>query len=505
MPSSTVSLACATPAQIKAETQACDLPETRLSYGDAMTADPSRLQLQQPQADAAPTPSAPEAQGPLLSNEDLSQLFSAPHDSAAELCSSEDAHLSSFSDDFRKFAAACTPSAGATDCLAPALCVTSMRWIYHSLVYKGRVYMAIGLGGSGSSHPHAIKWLKKVSPPHAEAMELSLEYCKAMPCLKKRLPPGRLASADFLKMSRVGQFQNTGGLRDFVKVLRAAFVDILTLHVLRTAEADPPEGYGCSMHQTGSPGSGVKWDWSLLTCLIPSTCDAERSSFEVSSMLWAALLTGVDNWDKRWSWVAWLSAQVLSNPAQPLKGRHLRHDLGCGTSITVLPTDRHKPSISREPRDSGGGTRRSSCRRRKTDPCASPGLAMNGWCLLSCMHMSMWHKLHECCRIGDCGTITQQAVEAHPAHAADYSRSRVTATSPVAQVQPGRAPRPPGQLALHPGIHQPCAGDVGGSAVSMVGLIHSKRQPAHNSLKLAEMSSEYVLFSMPACACGKLV
>ena len=39
MPSSTVSLAHATPAQIKAETQACDLPETRLSYGDTMTAD----------------------------------------------------------------------------------------------------------------------------------------------------------------------------------------------------------------------------------------------------------------------------------------------------------------------------------------------------------------------------------------------------------------------------------------------------------------------------------
>ena len=264
-----------------------------------------------------------------------------------------------------------------------------MRWIYHSLVYKGRVYKAIGLGGSSSSHPHAIKWLKKVSPPHAEAMELSLEYCKAMPCLKKKLPPGRLASADFLKMSRVGQFQNTGGLRDFVKVLRAAFIDILTLHVLRTAEADPPEGYGCSMHKTVSD---VKWDWSLLACLIPSSCDAERSSFEVSSMLWATLLTGVDNRGNHWSWVAWLSAQVLSNPAEPLEGRHLQQDLGCGTSITVLPSDRHKPSISRGPCETGGGTSRSSSRRRKTVSYASPWLAMNGWGLLSCMHVCIWHK-----------------------------------------------------------------------------------------------------------------
>ena len=105
MPSSTVSLACATPAQIQAETQACDLPETRLSYGDTITADPCQLQLQQPsQADAAPPASATEAQGPLLSVEDLSPLFSAPHDSAAELCSSEDAHMNSFSVYFRKFA-----------------------------------------------------------------------------------------------------------------------------------------------------------------------------------------------------------------------------------------------------------------------------------------------------------------------------------------------------------------------------------------------------------------
>ena len=341
-------------AEAHAEARAVDPPVTRPVRSDAAVAGQTAAQQPDQAVHLMPPPStvvsATSLQSTLLTADGFAEVFSSAHDITADPISQEDANLSQFSTEFWNYASACKSGHSMAVSLATTVCVTAMHWIYQSIGYKGQSYKPMGLGGSSSSHPHAIKWLKQTDPIAFKAMESSSEYSMAMPILKKVLPPGRRAHAHFLKMSKVGEFQNTGGLRAFVKILRAAFIDILILHVLRTGNTTPPEGYGLRMHNTDAPDSAVPWNWSLLLRLVPSGCDMEQPSFEVSARLWATLLTGCDSSGIHWSWVSFLSAQVLPAAKDAVPRDHvqqLRRDLGDNVSVTVLATDRHKPVQSK--------------------------------------------------------------------------------------------------------------------------------------------------------------
>eukprot|EP00892_Ulva_mutabilis_P007751 jgi/Ulvmu1/5348/UM022_0142.1 len=187
-----------------------------------------------------------------------------------------------------------------------------------------------------------MKWLKDNAPETMQQIEATREFCQGVACLKRTLPEGRRCPEYFLKTNKKGEFQNASGFRNYIKVARAAFTDVLTLHTLRTSCAEPPQGLGWTMHKTDEPGVRVGWSWSTLMKLIPA--DDELPAFHASAMLWAVLTTGNDGEGRYWHWYSFLSSQVLSKDAcgQVL----LRTQLEGNTSVCVISTDHRFKSQS---------------------------------------------------------------------------------------------------------------------------------------------------------------
>eukprot|EP00892_Ulva_mutabilis_P011056 jgi/Ulvmu1/8322/UM042_0028.1 len=290
---------------------------------------PPATQPQPPAATAVQT-----SRSGKLAVADLKASFFVRSSSNAEVLvqEAENSGLGALQDTFLQFVNA--GSAAQDQQLMSALCIMALRWVYDCIDYKGVRYRPIGMGNSGASHA-SMKWLKDNAPETRQQIEATREFCQGVACLKSTPPEGRRCSDYFLKLSAKGEFQNASGFRNYIKVVRAAFTEVLTLHTLRTSCAEPPQGLGWTMHKTDEPSVRVEWSWSTLMTSIPE--HDELPAFHASAKLWAALTTGKDGEGKYWHWYSFLSAQVLSKDecGQVL----LRTQLEGNTSVCVISTD----------------------------------------------------------------------------------------------------------------------------------------------------------------------
>lgn len=107
-----------------------------------------------------------------------------------------------------------------------------------------------------------------------------------------------------------GLFAKGRGCREFVRVARALFVDVMALHCLRKESGDPAAlGLGLAK------GSGI-FDWSALELLIPR--GVERTSVTGTAAVWAHLTTsncvalrtsGKSNWGQV-TWFHFIATQL---------------------------------------------------------------------------------------------------------------------------------------------------------------------------------------------------
>lgn len=212
------------------------------------------------------------------------------------------------------------------------LCITAVRMVYDNIEVPSEggpvVFRHVGLGGSAASRPHVVTWLQRELPQVHAAVTDSREYVSALaPCLK---------------FSDGGAFQNKHGSREFVKVARALFIDVIALHRCRMMTAPPPDGFGLRMHVEGKQEQEVPFDWDLLLGLLPSAYPEHVMSVHATAYIYARITTGISHLDCSCNWYQFTRCQLVSQGlllvTTALKNQR---------SITASTTGRHRRPDSR--------------------------------------------------------------------------------------------------------------------------------------------------------------
>ena len=283
---------------------------------------------------ADPSCTASVLVGQRMADDSLSTFKHSGNGAVADLRPTLDDNLNPFPDRVRSLA----KQAARLDDAAfmKQLCRVAVKWVHVSITYNEITYLPLGLGNSGAALPHAWRALKKELPTLASRLEQCEEFQQGMPVFKASVPCGRRKVADFLHLHKRGSFFVSSALHPSIKVVRAAFIEVAVLHVLRMANEAPPPEWGWEMHQAGDPGTHVPWDWATVLAKALPDPDSSLTSFSTSVVLWAELLSGENPAGKCWSWYSWLEAQF--RPQQSL----LKKKLAGNVSISMRSTDRHR-------------------------------------------------------------------------------------------------------------------------------------------------------------------
>jgi hypothetical protein len=236
------------------------------------------------------------------------------------------------------------------------LCVRSFWMVYAPIVItcegEMRSYRPIGLGGSAMSRPKALAWFKDNHQRLHDSIISTAEYKVAN-------------SKECLKPLPCGLFANGRGCREFVKVARALFVDVMALHCLRQERGDPA---ALGLRMTKGSGS---FDWSALEILIPPRFD--RMSVTGTAALWAHLTTGncvtlhssSENSHGQVTWFQFIAYQLREFlPVQLSKDAHHQ-------SFTVASKRRHC-SVSGQSGATVSAQPEQAPRRKRVGSCLPP-------------------------------------------------------------------------------------------------------------------------------------
>eukprot|EP00892_Ulva_mutabilis_P009830 jgi/Ulvmu1/7219/UM035_0005.1 len=195
-------------------------------------------------------------------------------------------------------------------------------------------YKPVGLGNSSQSKSQGMEWLQSHCPDVHELVQKSPIMTAATPNLKT----SEGADARFLKLDATqSSLKNKKGYKGFFKVLKAVFVDIVTLHVLREHKMPPPSGFGMRMHKTGKPESDVPWNWSVLIQSSDPQC--HPLTLQATAALYACITSGLNQNQAPTNWFIFMRDQTQDDGSNPVK---ITTDLpSMGLSVLATSTRRH--------------------------------------------------------------------------------------------------------------------------------------------------------------------